>query len=144
MEMTKERLEAYRSNREEIKELDYILQNRWKDESLIKIATINDYRKGYPVPQAVPGFDQEEYERKQDRDMKRKEWLEQECREVEEFINEIEEGMARRIFRMYYIDGTERITQRKVAKRIHVERSTVSRKIDDYLKVSHNSQNAQL
>ncbi len=52
--------------------------------------------------------------------------------------------MARRIFRMYYIDGTERITQRKVAKRIHVERSTVSRKIDDYLKVSHNSQNAQL
>ena len=72
MEMTKERLEAYRSNREEIKELDYILQNRWKDESLIKIATINDYRKGYPVPQAVPGFDREEYERKQDREEQRR------------------------------------------------------------------------
>ena len=120
------------------------MQNRWKDESLIRIATINDYRKGYPVPQAVPGFDREEYERKQDRDMKRKEWLEKECREAEEFIDEIEEGMTRRIFRMYYIEGSEKITQKKVAKRIHVERSTVSRKIDDYLKVTHHSRNAQL
>lgn len=76
--------------------------------------------------------------------MKRKEWLEKECREVEEFIDAIEEGMARRIFRMYYIEGREKITQKKVAKRIHVERSTVSRKIDDYLKVSHYSQDAQL
>lgn len=35
MEITKEQLQGYRSKKDEIAELDYILKNRWRDEGLI-------------------------------------------------------------------------------------------------------------
>ena len=63
MEVTKKMLESYRSNRQEILELEFMLRNRWKSESMISIDTILNYRKGYPVPEGVAGFDQERYER---------------------------------------------------------------------------------
>ena len=34
-QMTKERLMAYRSNKAEILELDYVLNNRWKSDTMI-------------------------------------------------------------------------------------------------------------
>lgn len=138
--MTKERLEAYRSNKEEMRELDYALNNRWKSENMIGNDTIFDYSKGYPIPQSVVGFDHERYERLQNRDMKRKEELNKECLAVEDFIESIKEPIERRIFRIYFTEGQKKVTQRYVAKKVHLSRSAVSKKIDDYLKVSHNSQ----
>lgn len=82
-QMTKERLMAYRSNKAEILELDYVLNNRWKSDTMIGNDVIFDYSKGYPMPQSVTGFDSEKYERLQIRDLKRKEKLEKECEEVE-------------------------------------------------------------
>ena len=41
--MTKERLKAYRSNKAEILELDYALQNRWKSDTMIGNDVIFDY-----------------------------------------------------------------------------------------------------
>lgn len=143
-EMTKERLEAYRSNIDEIKELDYTLENRWKSEKMISVDTILNYRKGYPVPEGVSGFDQKRYERLQDRDLHRKEFLEGECKDVENFISNIRNSVIRRIFNLYYIEGEKQPTQKEIAKKLHMERSSVSKKIDDYLKVSHNSQNSHL
>ena len=46
--MTRERLEAYRSNRDEIKELKYKLEHLGEGDSLIGNDVIFDYRKGYP------------------------------------------------------------------------------------------------
>lgn len=144
MEMTKERLAAYRSNRQEIKELEYTLNNRWKDERMIGNDVIFDYSKGYPMPQSVVGFDQERYERLQDRDLYRKEFLENECKEIEDFVERIENIVIHRIFRAYYIDGDKKVTQSQVADKINVERSGISKKIDDFLKVSHNSQKSHI
>ena len=76
--MTKERLEAYRNNKTEILSLDYILNNRWQSETMLGNDVILDYSKGYPMPQSIVGFDQEKYERLQERDLKRKERLEKE------------------------------------------------------------------
>ena len=135
--MTKERLKAYRSNKAEILELDYALQNRWKSDVII------DYSKYYPMPQCVVGFDQEKYERLQDRDLKRKKAIEQECKEVEQFVDAIPDSLAHRIFRKLYIDGRKPVTQ-EVAKSVHLDRSSISKIVDRYLKDSHNSQNAQL
>ena len=59
MEITKELLQGYRSKKDEILELDYILKNRWRDEGLIGNDVIFDYSKGYPMPQGVVGFDKE-------------------------------------------------------------------------------------
>ena len=72
MDITKELLQVYRSKKDEIQELDYILKNRWRDEGLIGNDVIFDYSKGYPMPQSVVGFDQAKYERLQDRDQRRK------------------------------------------------------------------------
>lgn len=144
MDITKELLQGYRSKKAEIQELDYILKNRWRDEGLIGNDVIFDYSKGYPMPQSVVGFDQKKYERLQDRDQRRKERLEQECEDAEKFVSSIEKSLERRIFQMYFIDGTERPTQKEVAKAVHMERSSISKKIDDYLQLSHNSRDSHL
>ena len=65
VEITKELLQGYRSKKDEILELDYILKNRWRDEGLIGNDVIFDYSKGYPMPQGVVGFDKEKYDRLQ-------------------------------------------------------------------------------
>lgn len=141
MDITKELLQGYRSKKDEIQELDYILKNRWRDEGLIGNDVIFDYSKGYPMPQSVVGFDQEKYERLQDRDQRQKEQLEQECEEVEEWVEAIPDSLIRRIFRMYFLDGKK---QKEVAKAVHMDRSSISKKIDDYLQLSHNSHDSHL
>ena len=143
-QMTRERLAMYRNNKAEILELDYMLQNRWKSDTMIGNNVIFDYSKGYPMPQSVVGFDQEKYERLQNRDLKRKEKLEAECEEIERFVENIKDSLTHRIFRIYYIDGRKDVTQREVAKRVYLDRSSVSKKIDTYLNVSHNSHDSHL
>ena len=91
--MTKERLEAYRNNKTEILSLDYILNNRWQSETMLGNDVILDYSKGYPMPQSIVGFDQEKYERLQERDLKRKERLEKECEEVEHYVEGIKDAI---------------------------------------------------
>ena len=112
--MTRERLAMYRNNKAEILELDYMLQNRWKSDTMIGNNVIFDYSKGYPMPQSVVGFDQEKYERLQDRDLKRKEKLEAECEEIERFVENIKDSLTHRIFRIYYIDGRKDVTQQEL------------------------------
>ena len=141
MEITKELLQGYRSKKDEIQELDYILKNRWRDEGLIGNDVIFDYSKGYPMPQSVVGFDQAKYERLQDRDQRRKEQLEQECEEIEEWVEAIPDSLTRRIFRMCFIDGRK---QKDVARAVHLDRSRISRKIDSYLENAHKAQNAHV
>lgn len=143
-QMTKERLAAYRSNKAEILELDYVLNNRWKSDTMIGNDVIFDYSKGYPMPQSVTGFDQKRYERLQERDLKRKEFLETECTEIEDFVDGIKDSLIKRIFRMYYIDGRRNVTLEEVGKKVHMGRSGVGKKIDKFLKVSRNSPNSHL
>ena len=143
-QMTRERLAAYRSNKEEILELDYVLNNRWRSDTMIGNDVIFDYRKGYPMPQSVTGFDRDKYERLQDRDLRRMEKLKQENEEIEKFVDNIQDGVTHRIFRIYFIDGRRSISQNKVAKKIHIDRSRVSRKIDSYLKNAQKAQKAHL
>ena len=132
---------SYRSKKAEIRELTAIIENRYRDESLIGNDVILDYSKSYPpIPQGVVGFDQAKYRRLQDRDRRRKEQLEKECAEIEDFIESIEDSLTRRIFRMTFIDGEK---QRKVAKAVHLDRSVVSRKINNFLKVAQKTQKTQ-
>ena len=133
---------SYRSKKAEIRELTAIIENRYQDESLIGNDVILDYSKSYPpIPQGVVGFDLAKYRRLQERDRRRKEQLEKECVEIEDFIESIEDSLTRRIFRMTFIDGEK---QRKVAKAVHLDRSVVSRKINNFLKVAQKTQKTHL
>ena len=131
--MTKEILQSYRSKKDEIVELDWVLRHRWQDDGLIGNDVVFDYRDGYPRPQSVVGFDYDRYDRIQDRDRIKKEALEEECAEIEEWVEAIPDSLTRRIFRMLYIQGRK---QKQVAKAVHLDQSRVSRKIDEYLKVA--------
>lgn len=131
--MTKEILQSYRSKKDEIVELDWVLRHRWQDDGLIGNDVVFDYRDGYPRPQSVVGFDYDRYDRLQDRDRIKKEALEEECAEIEEWVEAIPDSLTRRIFRMLYIQGRK---QKQVAKAVHLDQSRVSRKIDEYLKVA--------
>lgn len=131
--MTKEILQSYRSKKDEIVELDWVLRHRWQDDGLIGNDVVFDYRDGYPRPQSVVGFDYDRYDRLQERDRIKKEALEKECAEIEEWVEEIPDSLTRRIFRMLYIQGRK---QKQVAKAVHLDQSRVSRKIDEYLKVA--------
>lgn len=132
MDITKELLSTYRSKKDEILELDLVLKNRWRDESLIGNDVILDYSRSYPpIPQGVVGVDRGKYDRLQERDQRRKEQLEKECEEIEEWVEAITDSITRRIFRMCFIDGRK---QKDVAKAVHLDQSRVSRRIDDYLK----------
>ncbi len=57
--------------------------------------------------------------------------LTKECEAVERFIEEIPESLLRRIFRMYYIDN---LTQKEIGDTLNMERSSISKKINRYLK----------
>lgn len=141
MEMTKERLEAYKSNKEEIRELRYKLDHLGEGDSLIGNDVIKDYRTGYPRPQSVVGYDYDKEDRLRTAYQARIQKLEAECAAVELWIEEIPDSLTRRIFRMYYIDG---LSQKAVAQKVHLDRSSISKKIDAYLKVSPNSHNSHV
>lgn len=139
--MTKERLEKYRSKKAEIPELKKKLADLGRGDSLIDNDVIMDYRKGYPRPQSVVGYDYEREAVLRERWSKRISKLEAECLAVELWIEEIPDSLTRRIFRMHYVDG---MSQEKVARNLNVDRSNISKKISRFLKVSHNSHKSHL
>lgn len=131
MEMTKSRLEEYRSKKAEIAELQYKLAHLGEGDSLIGNDVIMDYRGGYPQPQSVVGYDYNREQRLRDTYQMRIERLKEDCLEVELWIERIPDSLTRRIFRMCFVDG---MTQKRIAKKVHIDQSRVSRKILDFLK----------
>lgn len=143
--MKRELLESYKSKKEEIRELEYKLEHVKDNDAGVGVSVINDYRSGYPHPQTVVGYDYELIEKRMANYRSRIAKLKAECAEVEEFIEAIEDSLMRRIFRMYYVDG---LTQKEIGKRVHMERSNVSIRInkflDDLEQVSHNSHDSHV
>lgn len=140
-ETTREQLKSYKSKKAEIKELQYKLAHLGEGDSMIGNDTILDYRTGYPRPYGVVGVDWEKYDRMRNRCEKQLVKLGTECAEVELWIENISDSLTRRIFRMYFVDG---MTQREVARKVHMDKSSVGRKIDNFLEVAPNAPNAPL
>lgn len=135
--VTREKLESYKSMKEEIAELTYKLNHLGEGNGMISSSVIKDYRSGYPVPQAIVGVDWEQYDRLKERYKHRIRDLVNECTEIEEFTEGISDSMDRRIFRMYYIEGR---SQREIGKAVHLDKSNVSRKIEKILKSQRTQQ----
>lgn len=125
--MTRERMEMYQSNKEEIQELTYKLAHL--RENMVGNSVILDGRTGIPRPQAVVGVDEELLQRRRERYEKRKAALEQECEEIESYIESITDSLNRRILRMRYIDG---MTQQRIARKVHMSQSAISRKVEKF------------
>ena len=139
--MDKQRLEAYRSNKAEILELTHKLATLAGSESLVGSSVILDCRKGYPQPQSVVGYDYDLEQRRRERWEARIGKLQAEVDEVEAWIEAIPDGLTRRCFRMYYVDG---LSLHKVGDKLHMDRSSVGKKMNRFLQLSPNSPNSQL
>ena len=139
--MEREQLERYLSQKEEIRELRYKLEHLGEGDSLVGNSTIFDYSTGFPRPLAGIGYDYEKERRLRAQYSTRLSKLRYDCEETEQWVEDIPDSQTRRIFRMYFIDGE---TYRQIAKKMHMDKSTVGRKIDNFLKVAPNAPNAPL
>lgn len=101
IKMTKKLLDDYKKIKKEIPILEFELREMQTTDAGIGNDTIFDYRDGYPKPQSVVGFDWPLYEHRKKVIERKKEKL----KAVEEWINSIEDGQTRCVFRMRYIDG---------------------------------------
>ena len=131
--MTKEQLDSYGSKKAEINELEVKLRALPGSESLIGNSVILDYRRGYPQPQSVVGHDYDLEQRRRERWEERLESLRAEVVEVEDWIEAIPDSLTRRIFRMHYCEG---LRQSKVARKLHMDQTTISKKISKFLKMA--------
>ena len=139
--MEREQLERYLSQKEEIRELRYKLEHLGEGDSLIGNSTIFDYSTGYPKPQAVVGYDYNKERRLRAQYSTRLAKLRYDCEETEQWIEAIPDSQTRRIFRMRFLEG---MILEQIGKKMHVDKSTVSRKIDNFLKVATHATNATL
>lgn len=100
IKITKKLLEDYKKLKREIPILEAELQEMISTEAGMGNDTIIDYRDGYPKPQSVVGFNWPLYENRK-RVLERKK---EKLKAVEQWINSIEDGQTRCVFRMRYID----------------------------------------
>lgn len=101
IKITRKMLDDYRKNKKDIPLMELDLRMMLEGDNGFNNSTIFDYRTGEPRPQSVVGFDWDDYYEKQDKLDKKK----AEVKAVEDWINAIEEGQIRYVFKSFYING---------------------------------------
>jgi len=114
--ITRELLDNYQKYKREIPLLEAELDELWTTEKGMGNSVILDYTKGFPRPQSIVGFDEELYKRRKAALQRKKEKV----RAVEAWINAIEDGQTRCVFRMFYMDGMSWV---KIAEKTGYSRS---------------------
>ena len=99
--ITRKLLENYRKYKSEIPLLEAELEELWMTEKGMGNSVILDYRDGFPRPRSVVGFDGDLYRRRKAELQSKKDKV----AAVEKWINAIEDGQTRCVFRMFYMDG---------------------------------------
>ena len=130
IKITRKMLNEYRNLKGQIPVLEYELKEMWSTDKGMGNSTVFDYQTGYPRPQSVVGFDQEKYNRRKEALSKKKEKV----RKVEKWIDAIEDGQVRCVFRMFYINN---MTWEKIAVKIGYAGNPDYPRLhirDDYLK----------
>ena len=101
MEMTREKLDRYRKLLKEIPVLENELAELWLTEKGMGNSVILNGKNGSKKPESVVGFDYDRYDRRKEALQRKKE----EARAIREWIEAIEDGKTRCVFRMFYVDG---------------------------------------
>ncbi len=99
--ITRKLLQNYQKYKREILFLKAELEEMLTTDAGIGNSVILDYQTGYPRPQSVVGFDRALYEHRKGV----LEHRETQVKAVERWINAIEDGQIRCVFRMRYING---------------------------------------
>lgn len=99
--ITKKMLNDYKGLKQEIPLLELELKHMQNGDNGFGNSTVFDYRSGFPMPQSVVGFDWPLYEHRK----KVIEGKKAKVKAVEQWINGIEDGQTRCVFKMFYMDG---------------------------------------
>ena len=101
VKVTRKLLRNYQKYKRELPFLKAELEEMLTTDAGIGSSVILDYQTGYPRPQSVVGFDFDLYEHRKRVLERRKEQV----KAVEQWINAIEDGQVRCVFRLRYING---------------------------------------
>ncbi len=141
--MDKKTLKKYKPNKERLIRIENQIQELCEREPTVVMGKVTGSRADFPyteVRTSVQMYDPYEEENVR-RQIRRKEadrlLILKEQKEVEDYINGIEDPEIKEIFELSFIEGKK---QNEVAEIVNIDRSYVSKKISDYLKLSHFSQ----
>lgn len=120
-----ENLSKIRKLKKEIMGLRYSIDNAKPE---LQADFYKDYRTGKGIPKSVVGFvfDEREIHAREQKIKLRLKQLESVIKNAEEEIDSVEDPELRSILRLYYIEGE---TQENIGKILHIERSSVSKKL---------------
>lgn len=141
--MDKKTLKKYKPNEERLIRIENQIQELCERESTVVMGKVTGSSADFPyteVRTSVQMYDPYEEENVR-RQIRRKETdrlrILKEQKEVEDYINGIDDPEIKEIFELSFIEGKK---QNEVAEIVNIDRSYVSKKISDYLKLSHFSQ----
>lgn len=120
-----ENVAKIRKLKKEIMGLRYSIVNAKPE---LQVDFYKDYRTGKGIPKSVVGFvfDEREIHAREQKIKLRLKQLESVIKNAEEEIDSVEDPELRSILRLYYIEGE---TQENIGKILHIERSSVSKKL---------------
>ena len=141
--MDKKTLKRYKPNKDRLIRIEEQIQELCERESTVVMGKVTGSSADFPyteVRTSVQMYDPYEEENVR-RQIRRKEadrlLILKEQKEVEDYINRIGDTEIKEIFELSFIEGKK---QDEVAEIVNIDRSYVSKKISDYLKLSHFSQ----
>ena len=141
--MDKRTLKKYRPNKDRLIRIENQIQELSERESTVVMGKVTGSSADFPyteVRTSVQMYDPYEEENIR-RQIRRKEAdrlrILKEQKEVEDYINGIDDPEIKEIFELSFLEGKK---QDEVAEIVNIDRSYVSKKISDYLKLSHFSQ----
>lgn len=141
--MDKKTLKRYKPNKDRLIRIENQIQELCERESTVFMGKVTGSSVDFPyteVRTSVQMYDPYEEENIR-RQIRRKESdrlrILKEQEEVEDYINGIDDPEIKEIFELSFIEGKK---QDEVAEIVNIDRSYVSKKISDYLKLSHFSQ----
>ncbi|MGJ0687516.1 hypothetical protein ACR74R_12680 [Mediterraneibacter gnavus] len=143
IELDKKTLKKYKPNKDRLIRIEEQIQELCERESTVVMGKVTGSSADFPyteVRTSVQMYDPYE-EENISRQIRRKEadrlQIMKEQRKVEDYINGIDDPEIKEIFELSFIEGKK---QDEVAEIVNIDRSYVSKKISDYLKLSHFSQ----
>ena len=142
--MTKELFGRHKKNKKELERIDrelYRLYGRLEDVQIIsgKVTKSSDdfpyIEEHISVEVPEPAESTKLKKRIREKEIRKKKVL-AEIEEVEDFVEQMSEGVDKQIFEMIYLDG---MSQKEVGDIIHLERSGISKKISAIIEDSQRS-----
>ena len=141
--MDKQILKKHKGNKERLKRLEEKIQDLCSTEAEEVLGKVRGSSKDFPYTEVRTSvlmsdpYEQEKIDKQIRKAEAERMLLKAEVDEVDEYIEVIGDPEIKEIFELAFVEGKK---QREIGEKLNIDRSYVSKKIDEYLKLSHFSQ----